>query len=468
MTRSPGLSDPPSSFRSLFSGTLVTLFVLVAAFVGLNFFQGPKLREVIVDTGSIASASNQRIRLVANQSLAQVRDQQIQISPAAEFRATTSGTILDITLTAPLKFATDYTVTVTDVKSRFNDQDAEFTHKFRTPGSTVAFLDRADPASEPGGNDVIREVAIPDGDPVDLYRAVGIQQFARVGPSLLVVTASEAGGGAIDLVAPDGITTERLLLPVAGEVGELQSSSTVGLVAFTITSEIADPLPRQSTVLYAVDLGGDHVVRAVTGLDGAPLEILDFVVVPGGTLAAAQASDESVSLVDLTGASPAVPVGQFTTLRGVSPEGSQLLVGDIYGAVTLDLADGTQTRLPQVPLDGEQPFIGDIHLTDRAGARVQQIVIFDPDAGSFTSAIAWADNTRARVIYLTPGDSGSIDDFTVSPNGQYVAVASIPDVSTSTTDGAVVDPRSTTITTTIIDVTTGREVRAISGFDLEW
>mgnify|MGYP000412045886 FL=1 len=110
MTGSPGLSGPPSSFRSLFSGTLVTLFVLVAAFVGLNFFQGPKLREVIVDTGSIASASNQRIRLVANQSLAQVRDQQIQISPAAEFRATTSGTILDITLTAPLKFATDYTV----------------------------------------------------------------------------------------------------------------------------------------------------------------------------------------------------------------------------------------------------------------------------------------------------------------------------------------------------------------------
>ena len=99
---------------------------------------------------------------------------------------------------------------------------------------------------------------------------------------------------------------------------------------------------------------------------------------------------------------------------------------------------------------------------------MQQIVIFDPDAGSFTSAIAWADNTGARVIYLTPGDSGSIDDFTVSPNGQYVAVASIPDVSSSTTDAAVVDPRSTTITTTIVDVTTGREVRAVSGFDLEW
>ena len=452
----------------MMSMTLTVLIVLVGVFIGLNYFQGPKLDVVIADTSSIASTSNQRVRLVASQTLARVEARQVRFEPAAKFTVTTSGTTIEIMLTEPLDFATDYTLTVSGVTSRYIDRAVTFTHSLRTPEAVVTFLDRADPLTEPGKEDAIRQVIVPDGDPVDLYRASGIEQFTRIGPSLLVVTSTPSGGGALDLIAEDGMTRERLLLGVDGVIGELQPSTTVGLVAFTVTAEVTDPLPRQSTVLYAVDLAGDHIVRAVTGLDGAPLEIFDSVIMPGGTLIAAQGVDETVTLVDLTGVAPAIPVGQFMSLRGVSPDGSQLLVGDIYSAITLTIADGTQTRLTIAPLNGTQPFIGDIVLTDQVGTRVEQLAIFDAVSGSFTSAIGFADDTQIRVIYETPGDSGSIDEFTVSPNGQYVAVATIPDVTSSVLDGAVADRRSTSIVTTIIEVATGREVRTVSGFDLSW
>ena len=63
---------------------------------------------------------------------------------------------------------------------------------------------------------------------------------------------------------------------------------------------------------------------------------------------------------------------------------------------------------------------------------------------------------------------GSIEGFSVSPNGQYVAVNVIPDVAASVSDGYAIGAQSTSITTYFVDLATGVVVSGVAGFDESW
>jgi hypothetical protein len=82
--------------------------------------------------------------------------------------------------------------------------------------------------------------------------------------------------------------------------------------------------------------------------------------------------------------------------------------------------------------------------------------------------VAVDDGTEGRVLYQTPNLAGSIENFHVSPNGQYVAIEVVPVIADSVSDGYGVDPRSTSITTVIVEIATGLVVRSVDGFALLW
>jgi hypothetical protein len=44
----------------------------------------------------------------------------------------------------------------------------------------------------------------------------------------------------------------------------------------------------------------------------------------------------------------------------------------------------------------------------------------------------------------------------------------VPVVETAVGDGSPVDPRATSITTIIVDISTGAVVKTVAGFGLEW
>jgi hypothetical protein len=78
------------------------------------------------------------------------------------------------------------------------------------------------------------------------------------------------------------------------------------------------------------------------------------------------------------------------------------------------------------------------------------------------------DGTTSRLLYQTHADTGSIEGFSVSPNEQYVAIETIPDLGSRVSDGYAIEPRATSITTMIVDVATGKIVRGFEGFDVAW
>ena len=55
----------------------------------------------------------------------------------------------------------------------------------------------------------------------------------------------------------------------------------------------------------------------------------------------------------------------------------------------------------------------------------------------------------------------------LSPDGQFVAIETVPVTTASVSDGYVCDSRSTRVTTIVVEVDTGAQVRSFKGFALD-
>ncbi|MCY7300108.1 MAG: hypothetical protein LH616_12960, partial [Ilumatobacteraceae bacterium] len=102
------------------------------------------------------------------------------------------------------------------------------------------------------------------------------------------------------------------------------------------------------------------------------------------------------------------------------------------------------------------------------GERIQKLALFDAEGGRFQSVLAVDDGTASSALFRTINDAGSIEQFTISPNEQFVAVEVVPDFATAVSDGYLFDARYTTTTTVIVEIATGRLVRSLDGFGLVW
>jgi dipeptidyl aminopeptidase/acylaminoacyl peptidase len=203
----------------------------------------------------------------------------------------------------------------------------------------------------------------------------------------------------------------------------------------------------------------------VLGLGGDPVDVLGWQFIRGSATLLALTFDRSLLLVDPTGA--VSPLGQFLSLDAVSPDGLSVTLTDALAEVSLTLATGEVTRLAPSPVAGRHAFQGATAVLAN-GDRIQKVVVPDDTGRRFSSLLVYDDGTSARVLYQTPGDAGSISDFSVSPNGQYVAVETVPDVAASVSDGYFLDARATTVTTALVDIDTGAQTRSVEGFALRW
>lgn len=472
----PEVEEGTARFRRTMSVVLVTLVVVCAALVGLNFFQGPKLESSQIDASSVTSQPNQQLRMFANQRVADIQSSQVTVTPAADVTVSTQDEVITVQFDERLHSATEYEVAVEGVTSVFVDQPTTFRHSFTTDAQEMLYLDRNDPAQSPDGLDSIVSTEASGTDRMVEYEARRIQSFAVVGDLLAVVTLLDDGSNDITLVSRLDGTEERLVLPDSGIVDDLDGSTASGRIAFIFSSAAADTpggtTPAFSQVLFTVDLAGSHEPVAVPGLDGSPLGVLGWVLEPvgseGGVRAIAQTFDETLLRLDLTGAAPPIPLGQYAALGRMSLDGESVVVGDLYGSIDLDLMTLEETRVPALAVDGELPFGGEVQIVGDDLARVQQVAIFDYDDGSFASYLVFDDLTTAGVLYEDPDGRGSLESFTVSPNGQYAAVTVVPDVSASVSDGYLIDPESTTVSTLVIDIDSGAVVRSVDGFAVSW
>ncbi|MGX5680135.1 Ig-like domain-containing protein [Schumannella luteola] len=448
-------------FTRAFAWVTGVLLALCAVFLTLAYFQGPKLADAQLDTQAAIEQPDQQLRLFLNQPVSDVGDDQVTVEPAVGTTVTASGDVLAIQFDAPLRYTTEYTVTVADVRSTTLPQPSTITYRFTTPSPTLYYLDRGDPVDE------IVRTGLTGSDREVAYSGESIQSFATTGQVLVVASLESDTTSRLDLVSLADGAVEQLRLPAEGLVSDLALSDVGSVVAFTFTPAVRDTtdvLGGRRVLLIDLESGRD--VTPVGDLGGAPLPVTDWRFVPGTTSLVVQGVEETVFLVDSAPGSVPVPLGRYTEIVSVSRDGSLLAARGALGGEFVSLADGSEEPFEPSLIEGGQPFIGQFERLAN-GSVIEKAALQSTD-GRFVVVVAVDDGSSGRILYQTPNLAGSIEEFRVSPNGQYVAIEVVPVIDDSVSDGYAENPRSTTITTVIVDIDSGLVVRSVEGFDLAW
>ena len=456
-------------FRRALAVTVIALVLFVAGFAWLNYLQGPKLSSGSVDAGRVVAQGGQQLRLFANQSIRTVAKKHVSVNPAVPFTVSTSGAVIAVQFTDRLRYGTKYSVRVSDVANAFQPRVSTFDYTFTTAPAEIYYLDRADPATGAGQDDSIIRTGLSGSERTVVYSAPRIQQFVVFAQAIAVTTLGDDATSSLSLVGLSSKLVEQIPLPGPGAIDELRGESNAGLLGFVFTS--AGPVVARefNSVLMRIDLSGAHTVAPVPDLAGTPLKTLGWGFLGGSTSIIAQGEDQTVLLIDASKSAAPVPLGQYTELGRSSPDGKTIVVSDVFGKIAYSLADGTKTRIPSLPIAGASTYGGDVVLLGKDMARVQQVAVFDSaTGGKFQSYLVYESGTTARILYQTKDDAGSIEGFSISPNGQFVAVNVIPDYANSVSDGYPVDAQSTTIRTVFIDIARGAVVRSVEGSEESW
>jgi hypothetical protein len=260
---------------------------------------------------------------------------------------------------------------------------------------------------------------------------------------------------------------ESIRLPSEGAITDLAATDVGSVVGFTFTPSVRDPndvLGGRRVLLLALESGRE--LTTVGDLGGDPLPVTDWRFIPGTTSLVVQGIEQTVFVVDAAPGSIPTPIGRFTELVSVSRDGTTLAARDGLGGVFVNLADATTTRFEPSLISGGMPFLGQVEVL-ATGEVIEKAALQTTD-GKFAVVVALDDGTEGHILYQTPNLAGSIEHFTVSPNGQYVAIEVVPVVEDAVSDGYPHNPRSTTITTVIVEISSGLIVRSVEGLGLVW
>jgi hypothetical protein len=463
-------TDPSAAdgrFRRGVAVTIAVLIVACAVVAGLNYLQGPKLNSATIDTDQVVSLSGQQLRLFANQPIAEVTADQVRVRPETPFTVSDDGQTTAVTFTGRLRYDTEYRVTVQGVEAASGGRPASFSHSFHTPRAGVMYLDRADPTIAGEGEDRILLAGLSGSGATEVYSARRIQAFARFDRVLAVVTIEDDDSSTLSFVSADGATVERVVLPGTGAITQLSASPKTGLLGFVFTSAGPTPEREFDHTLMTVDFAGKHVVTPAAGLDGSPLSVLSWTFLGDSTSVAALSGDQSVLLFDAAEPGVVTPLGDYLELGSSSPDGAAVVLADYLSYLRYSIEDGAEERLTPPDIGGEPSFGGDIRLLSDGG-RVQQVAVYDANSVRYISYLVVVEPDSTRILYGGAESSDSFDGFSLSPNDQYVALTVVPDYGSSVSDSYPADPRATSVTTLVIDVATGKMVRAVAGFDLSW
>lgn len=464
------------SLWMLVGGLLVGCLALVA----VNLLSGPRLTSVDVDTTAVVSSANARLVLATNRQLAPVTPKQISIEPAATFQVTTRGNAVVISFSQPLKYNTDYAVSVREVTGTAVDRESTLSAEFSTGEPSLYYLSRAAPSTGTGSQatDRILRTATGTTETDVAFATSRIQEFAPIGSELAVVTVNADLANALYRVDANG-TAEALNLPGVGLVNDLQAAPGQSLLGFRFTSAVEAPGPQYENVLFVLDLR-TNVATAILDLDGDPLGVTTWGFMAGRADIIAQQYDSTLLLInpqDQSGGNPLetepefdqpVPLGQFANLTSFAPDGVRISVSDRDGHYLLDLSRGAESTIAAQAVEGTTPYTAELRFLGGGDGFVQRVAEFDPATGSVRQSLSLMQGGQVQTVYAPASASEIIVGFELSPNDQYLAVQVVPNGNTEVSDGYPVNAQAVDATTLFVDVATGEVHRSVLGFDTTW
>ncbi|HWS49590.1 MAG TPA: hypothetical protein VN241_01140 [Microbacterium sp.] len=453
-------AEAPKGHRRFLLALAAVLGILVLVGAGLGFaslVQGPRLTGTQVDPRQAIDSSGSRLILTANQALAEIDPAQVTVEPAVPFTVDAAGRGIGIRFTVPLDDSTKYTVTVSNATGVGGGPSADLTTNFTTPASSLFLLRR-----DAEGDDTIFRTDLA-GKGVPVFTHERINDF-RATSSQLVVSVDDGDAGSQLLVMDrDGDDQRELTLPGEGYVGEIQVSERGGLVGYSYSDRELSDTSGRASVLVTQSLSGEDEPRIVE-VGGVEASIFSWQFVPDSAAVLFIDFDGALSLVDHSGDAGVQSLGLAATIQGVSRGTYTAIVERLDGTVVeLNLADGSEQ-----PLAASDPDYGlATTITPFPGGTLRHVVARD-DVGMPTGqAIIRVDEEGAATPLVEVGATDSILQACASPSGQYAAVVIAPDLADNDYDDMLL-PLPQKLETHLIDLDSGEELVALTGFDASW
>jgi hypothetical protein len=441
---------------------VAALLVACGSLGAVSVLQGPKLEGAQIDTAAAASAPGQQLRLLVNQAVAAIKPSDVRIVPSVPMTVQSQGSVIAITLHQALDYGATYRVAVSGVTSPRGGADATLRTEIHTPAFGFDYLVR--------GTDTDRIIHATVGSTARtvLYESPGIQDFVPLDGAIVVVRDDGQRGSQIDIVQLHGANVETLTLPDAGAVNAITVVGTD--ILYTLSSTEADPIPMYDNTLFKVDLQAQHDSVPVNGVDGKPLTIDAWQPIPGTGSLLLHGVDEALLRYDPTSTTRPVPFAYVPIMGGLSPDQKRLGTVDAFGPNSLIIGSGTSTRLSPAPIDGNVPY-ADLPTPIDATHTLLRLAI--SHAGAFTQQIVINTTspntpTTTKKLYQPRGPAPEIENYRMTANGRYLVVEFEPNQLDAAPDGSLVNRRPVSITTDIVDTTTGLTDLEIAGFDARW
>lgn len=452
--------EPAASarFTRLVVAIVAVLAVLVVALGAANAMRGPRVLDTVASVDDAVRLAGTTVEFRLNQPVGDVDESDVTIEPATDAAVSVDDRTVRVEFAEPLRPSQDYVVEVAGVRATGGGPESTFRHGFRTDDEVLHVLQRRGD----DGDDTVVRVRTGGGEPEVVLAAPRIEAFAHAGDVVAAIELLDDGTDALRIAAAgQDAPPARLALPQAGDLRDLQGSTTRPLLGFVQDGEDG------SATLNLLDVadGATASPEPVLALDGSPMQVADYAFVPGAASVVVRDRDGAMFLVDATGTRPPSPLGSHTELRGVLPGRSTVVVADPDRGATIDLATGETATLELPPAElPEGAYPGRVTSLDAEGAHLLNVLIFDGDGGQ-ASLVARADAAGTAIVYAPP-EGSAVLDHCLSPGGGLVAVET--GAGGAPNDGYADEPWITGTLTTLVEVDTGRVLLSLAGGLTDW
>ncbi|WP_434157093.1 hypothetical protein [Clavibacter michiganensis] len=460
------MTDAPASpraFRRAFTAVILVLVLACGGLLAVAGSQGPRLVRTDVDPLAVVQQSRQRLVLAANRPIQPVDVSRIRMEPGADFTVDTQADRIIIDFTRPLAYDAAYTVSIDGVQGVGGGPTSDLATSFHTGDPGMYVLVRG---GEQQADRILRQSVAGGGQGAsdEVFEATKIQEYAVVGQSLVVATLQDDGTNGLVIAGLDGSGQVDLPLPGRGTLQDLHAEETGTTIGFRFTSTDGG---AYDDTLMVDDVGAGATPAPVLGLDGQAISAQAWGFVLGRPQLVAHGQDGDLYLVTVDGSSPIVPLGRHGTLGPFSADGTRLAVTDPGSTTEIDLRTAQQTTLPtetggaDLQYDGAISFVpGD----DGAVLRVRTAL--DPATGTATQRLVVVRDGTASDVYVPADPATRITGLSVTPNGRFALLETVPDPARGASDDYPRAPRDTSVTTLLVELTTGTVTRSVAGFEV--
>lgn len=427
----------------------IGLLIILSTLIALSYLQGPRVRHTVL--ADDPNTGYQTLQLEFNQPVKPIEPHAIQITPQADFTATTNNATVTIQFRQRLLSNSQYRVAITQIAGASTQQTTAASHHFDTPPAQLYYLKHhslAETKTEfyvAQATDAIVQMNLATKHEKILYQATRIIDYAVVGSRIVVHTINDAKTSELHQVDRETGIVSPLPLPDKGIVSRLRAidNGTVGY----LFAKVGSKEKITNLIVHDIVAQRHHTIR---GLNAQPLPVYDWRPVSRGAAVVVRTRGDDVLLVDPTGKHAMQPLGQAATLGDVSYDGKNIImmkVGEGYFALNLE----NSKKSPITHQQGNDVISLAAFLHTRSGYSMEITSVNQQHILQRQTILTYP---AKQVIHRTTPPAYTTN-ITVSPNDQYTAIEQKSTADSSTK-------------THIIDNKTGHMVHTLDGKAVVW